>query len=275
MICSAAAAEVGEPLAGTATHCNFWLVIEQPGPYKGRDAAFSSRLDHDTAVELTEAVAQRGGKLLLVRRPDRRAPDETSTRRAWLVRGYPTAATTGLVADPAETLEWLDGGGPDPVESPVLLVCTHGRRDACCARLGRALLDVPADVEVWESSHIGGHRFAPVVMDLMTGYQHGRVGRSDLEQIVNQARLGMVHLPTNRGHHTLDAASQAVELAVREQLGILEVVGIRIESDGDAYRVATPDRTLAARVEHIDLGERSESCGGDPKPAYALWVTLT
>ena len=36
----------------------------------------------------------------------------------------------------------LDAG--DPVPGPIVLVCAHGRRDACCARLGPPLFDALA-----------------------------------------------------------------------------------------------------------------------------------
>ena len=53
----------------------------------------------------------------------------------------------------------------DEVAGPIVLVCAHGRRDACCARLGPPLFDAlaphcPPDA-LWQSSHLGGHRFAP------------------------------------------------------------------------------------------------------------------
>ena len=50
----------------------------------------------------------------------------------------------------------------------LLLVCTHGRHDACCAERGRpfaAALAQVAPEETWEVSHIGGDRFAANVLD--------------------------------------------------------------------------------------------------------------
>ena len=108
------------------------------------------------------------------------------------------------------------------MEEPTLFVCTHGRRDTCCARAGRDLLAGPLGAvgTVWESSHQGGHRFAPVVLELTTGYQHGRVDSQSLRQIAAKAAQRRIHLPTARGRCTLPAAAQAVDLAVRERTGL-------------------------------------------------------
>lgn len=54
-----------------------------------------------------------------------------------------------------------------------VLVCTHGRRDACCGtsgtRLSLALPGLGAGVHVWRTSHTGGHRFAPTALLLPEG----------------------------------------------------------------------------------------------------------
>lgn len=47
-----------------------------------------------------------------------------------------------------------------------LLICTHGTRDRCCARLGGNLYSrlgerLSGRARIWRTSHTGGHRFAP------------------------------------------------------------------------------------------------------------------
>lgn len=72
-----------------------------------------------------------------------------------------------------------------------LFVCTHGARDACCGRFGAALqieLDALAaarsNVRVWRSSHLGGHRFAPTLLELPTGRFWGAVDSAALQPLV-------------------------------------------------------------------------------------------
>lgn len=65
-----------------------------------------------------------------------------------------------------------------------VLVCTQGSRDACCGKFGyelyetlRARAGKPGDdsVRVWRVSHVGGHRFAPTVIELPELRQWGHV----------------------------------------------------------------------------------------------------
>ena len=61
---------------------------------------------------------------------------------------------------------------------PLYLVCTHGRHDACCALRGRPValeLDRVRPGRVWETSHVGGDRFAANLLVLPTGEVYGRV----------------------------------------------------------------------------------------------------
>ncbi|HEU5385864.1 MAG TPA: sucrase ferredoxin [Streptosporangiaceae bacterium] len=47
------------------------------------------------------------------------------------------------------------------------LVCTNGKRDRCCAVRGRPVAAAIADAtgwDTWESSHLGGHRFAATAL---------------------------------------------------------------------------------------------------------------
>ena len=59
-----------------------------------------------------------------------------------------------------------------------LFVCTHGARDKCCGTFGfpiyRHIEDHYAaasggNIRVWRTSHIGGHRFAPTLIDFPEG----------------------------------------------------------------------------------------------------------
>ncbi len=76
---------------------------------------------------------------------------------------------------------WHQGRVTDLAGGPVsekLLVCTHGSRDTCCGKLGPRLAQGfrnEGHQEVWEVSHIGGHRFAPTVWHLPSWRVYGRL----------------------------------------------------------------------------------------------------
>jgi (2Fe-2S) ferredoxin len=70
----------------------------------------------------------------------------------------------------------------------VILVCTHGVHDVCCALRGRPVAEALADVwpdRLWECSHVGGDRFAPNVVLLPDGFYYGDL---DVETAVATVR---------------------------------------------------------------------------------------
>ncbi len=178
------------------------------------------------------------------------------------------------------------------VHGPLLLVCTHSRRDQCCAVNGRALVTAllgaasPAQrTRIWECSHVGGHRLAPVTLALPSGVVHGRQSVGDADTILQRWDAGQVDPDLLRGRSCFPAPLQAAEVAVRRQAGILgedelDVLVVREERAVPVdlgWPVPTGAVTLEVRHrdgrawradvahEHSDT-RRAESCGADPEP---------
>jgi hypothetical protein len=284
--CAALADELAEPLAGTSAVARTWLALEQPGPW-GRDALSASHLDHGVAKELATLSAGTGVRIVLIRRPgshpDRHRPVPRTVYLAHTAPGHTWLERT-TVADPKQLLD-LDfaraGTGArgllgTPVSDRLLLVCTNGRRDVCCALRGRPLAAVLAATHagrVWECTHIGGHRFAPTAVLLPTGYSYGRLTAESGARLL----AGGPVLDDCRGRSTWPAAGQVAELAVRSATGdddpdTLSVTSVDAlldggwlatvdHTDGRTWRVAVAERTGA---------DRPASCGAVPKPAVTL-----
>ena len=248
--CSALSAEMAEPLAGTAASALTWLCIEQPGPY-GPDALVESHFDHAIGVELARRAAGSGVRIQLIRRPGRHADEhhEISRRRVFLAHTRPGATwlQQAHVADPADLLD-LDlaavGAGVRPAfgrpyDGPLFLVCTNGRRDVCCALFGRPIVRELAQrygEAVWETTHTGGHRFAPTGVLLPTGYLYGRLDIGFAEHVLARARAGQVVTDRCRGRSTWSPAGQVAELVAREVSG---------EAGPDALLVADDEHPAA------------------------------
>ena len=79
-------------------------------------------------------------------------------------------------------------------EQRLILVCTNGRHDQCCANRGRPLVRALRETrwadQLWECSHIGGDRFAANVVVLPDSIYFGRVEPESavplLERLENQ-----------------------------------------------------------------------------------------
>lgn len=285
--CAAVAEALAEPLAGTSAVARSWLAVEQPGPW-GRDALSASHLDDGVARELTTLSAGSGVRVVLIRRPgshpDRHRPvpravylAHTAPGRTWLERTTVTDPKELLDLDFAKAGAGTPGLLGTPVSERLLLVCTNGRRDVCCALRGRpvaAALAATHGERVWECTHLGGHRFAPTAVLLPTGYSYGRLTTGVAERLLTGGPVWA----NNRGRSTWAAPGQVAELAVREVID---------DPDPDAVRVAAvddlPEGGWLVTVTHVDgrgwrvvVAERTAaeprpaSCGADPEPAVAL-----
>ena len=127
----------------------------------------------------------------------------------------------------------LDGNQPAILrERPLILVCTNGRRDACCARWGmptymamveaadRAHLDAEA---VWQTTHVGGHRLAPNVVSLPAGLYYGRVQPEDSQALIEYILHDEILLEKLRGRSCYPPVVQAAEHMLRQETGRLDV----------------------------------------------------
>lgn len=286
-LCSDLGRELAEPLAGTAPVASWWLVVEQPGPW-GAKALTQSHLDPELGARLDAAAGAHGGRVALVRRP-RRHPDThyPAAHRVWLAGTTPGATFLlgGWLPDPSVLLSLdfaaLGSGVPSgldglqPEAEPLLLVCTNGRRDLCCAVKGRALVaGLRDDVlgRVWETTHLGGHRFAPTAVLLPHGVTYGRLDDKQALLLVESARDGHFLGDGYRGRSTFSRPGQAAEAAVRRQLGdtglddlLVPAVTPVAEAAWHAVVAHRDGRswTVAVRAEE-QQPPRPESCGKPP-----------
>ncbi|MFE2724338.1 sucrase ferredoxin [Kitasatospora sp. NPDC059327] len=280
--CATLSRELSEPLAATAATATTWLLVEQTGPW-GAKALAESHLDAAVGRALEAAAAGTGVRVALIRRPGRHADCLPTARhevfvahtvpgRCWVRRAD--------VADPAELLG-LDfaalgagehgGFGVEHVGGPVALVCTNGRRDRCCALLGRPLaaqLAAAGHSEVWEVTHLGGHRFSPTMLVLPYGFAYGRLTAESAKEVLAATAAGHVVPEWSRGCSGWERPGQAADHAVRVATGETEVDALTL-----TQRAAGPGRWLVTvrhrdgRAWEVDVVEgasepaRPESCG--------------
>ncbi len=221
--CSVQALLAGDSPLATAPPARRWLLVEQPGPW-GRDALLQSRFDAVVAPQLAQRARGAGLRIQMVRRPGERLADSqgrwavADVREGWVRWSRRT--------DDAELLEVpLDGSVGVQLDAPSFLVCTHGGHDACCAVRGRPLArTLPGDV--WETSHLGGDRFAANVLVLPTGHLYGQV--QDGGDLVAAHSRGEVVLTGLRGRAGLTPPAQAAQQFARAELGLLGVADLPV-----------------------------------------------
>ncbi|MGG7571059.1 sucrase ferredoxin [Streptomyces sirii] len=272
--CATASLESAEPLAGTAATALTWLLIEQPGPW-GAKALTDSHLDPHVGRALEAAAEGTGARIALIRRPGRHADcHDASPRRMFLAHTAPGRSwiRTTTVTDPRAILglnftalgAGEHGGLWEPYTGePLVLVCTNGKRDRCCALLGRPLAAALAagGVGAWEVTHIGGHRFSPTLFVLPYGYAYGRASAPLVEHAVESARHGRIALNHCRGRSAWDRPAQAADLAVRQLIR---------EDRADALDVV---RTDAVRPELLPADHRALH-SRTPAGTFPTWAVV-
>jgi len=181
-LCAETSRAHAEPLHATASRVDTWILIEYRGLW-AHDAVDGSTLSSELKAFLVEERRRLPhARILFVRRNERRSRDGLL---AYVARS--TRSERGLRCLELERHDDLVGvdlaAAGEPVEHPLFLVCTHGKHDRCCAKFGRPLYDaVGEQVEdgwAWQSSHVGGDRFAGNLVVLADGVYYGRVEPAD------------------------------------------------------------------------------------------------
>ena len=156
-----------------------------PGPW-APDALAESGIDRGVQAQLRPAAGACGcadpaGPPARPARTPERGP------RAWAVVDHAAGRPVGLgdLGRGRRPAGRRAGAGPragagrrrpTPADEPVLLVCTHGRHDTCCALRGRPVAAALAQRWpdwTWECSHVGGDRFAANLVLLPDGAYYG------------------------------------------------------------------------------------------------------
>ena len=154
--------------------------MECPGPW-GRDAVTDNRLPEGVRTHLAALDL----KVFLLRRYDGSAGPGTHVFHA-----RATAEGYDVGAHGARAARGPPRPGPRPrprslpaYADPLWLVCTNGKRDRCCAELGRPIAGLLAQEwpeGTWETTHLGGHRFSGTLLALPSGLTLGRLDTSNV-----------------------------------------------------------------------------------------------
>jgi hypothetical protein len=287
--CADAALARGEPIAASAGRYRRYLLLEVPGPW-GAAALDERHVGARVAGWLARAAADANANVLLIRRPGRQrlpaasAGSAGSAPRAWAMADTAPEAERVLWGswETPDDLLRLDLAAPLPVTAGdsgpqrVALICTNGKRDQCCAIRGRPVAEALAAApgwDSWESTHLGGHRFAATVMLLPTGDMFGRLDQPTAVAAVERFDAGQFLLSHYRGRSGQPLPAQAALHGAAVRLGdsrrhafrLMEIQQVpRAESD-DAERWEVLVSHLAERGTEVTY--RVTVARGTPSPA--------
>lgn len=242
-------------MAGTASTVRSWLLLEHPGPW-GRDAFVDTRLPERFGRELLVRCRAADVRPLLIRRPGGGEGSACFAIRSG--PGLPWIERTDLVRIEdavALDLDALGRGerlGLEPVGGALFLVCTHGRHDPCCAERGRPLgqtLSRAFPDETWETTHVGGDRFAGNLVAFPHGIYFGRVGAEEGVRIARGYVEGKLDIEHVRGRSCFPMAVQAAEHALRSARRLDRLDDVALERTTRTGRELTATfRTPTGRI---------------------------
>jgi hypothetical protein len=280
--CATVARTLGETPEGTATPMRSWLLIEHPEAW-ARDVAdrvLAATLPRPRLRELAELRRRHGLRPLLVRRPGYRAG--TPARRTVLVGSAHPGGRWLEQVELTDLRELADldlaavaagtGGIGTPVTGAVFGVCTHGSKDMCCASLGRPVAKALADAapgRVWETTHLGGDRFAGNVLVLPGGFLYGHVTAASAPRLAAAADAGRVLPELLRGRTSVGMRAQVAEIAVRRVTGLhgLDDVEPLGEDGTGLVIVRAGSQRMGVRLGRRQLGVCGTSrCAGPMTP---------
>ncbi len=236
--CADAARERADPLAGSAPPAQRWLLLEHPGPWR-IDAVAGAGIDPHVLSRLTRRAGP-ATRILLVRRPGRIA---RLAPRRWILAGLDSPTVTGPWQQDKDLLDAADAlintsapvmSHPEPmVSNPIILVCTHGVHDVCCALRGRPVayaLSSRWPELVWECSHVGGDRFAPNLAVLPDGFYYGNLDPESALATLEAYLGGRVIADRLRGMARFLPPVQAAVIAAYQRYGPLGPADVTVRT---------------------------------------------
>ncbi|MEM8828734.1 MAG: sucrase ferredoxin [Cyanobacteria bacterium P01_G01_bin.19] len=193
--CSEVSQIQGEDPIGTAGMADEWLIIEVPRPWK-RDI-WQDKPEYRPIIGILQEIERRNPDLslrLMAIAPDKGYSSSDDIRVFYYCRPAEIFAryekqeyivspshliplVKAILLEP-EALEKFASDRQNTTNIREILVCTHTQWDTACGRYGTPLYEklrkqyVPESdgkLRVWHTSHFGGHKFAPTLIDFPSG----------------------------------------------------------------------------------------------------------
>ena len=293
--CALASIAASEPLYGTAaSRTDAWLVLEHAGAW-GKKAWEEADIPSDVRAHVDAWVAaEAGARIQLIKRDDTRTRGDLHLYLASTRQTKPCIAELRLPelaalrdVDLGAAIAALRNGdlpqGARAPARPIVLVCTNGKRDRCCAKWGVPVFDAisgRADVDVWQTTHLGGHRFAATMLWLPEGICYGRISIGEVAGIVDAALSRRIDpLDRLRGRTSLGEAGQAAEYLLRRDHDAHGFDDVEVIAEHEEHGRVRVDARVRGTVTTMVLaseptGASAPSSCGKPAEPIERWTAI-
>ncbi len=292
--CSDVSRALREPLTATAPQNDAYFLLEYREAWQPKAAKPGNNTLREAVTAHIQASIKASGlsvKPMFIRQQGR----TNGPLMAYVAR--PTAEGGTVYALELETYDALTDvplsdmlrGEPGTgvlLETPLFTVCAHKERDRACGKYGwgiyQALRDAAGETaQVWQSTHIGGHRFAGTLIAFPYGTFYGHLDTDDVSAVLAATQAGQVYTPKLRGRSVYGMPTQAALASVRAEIednAVDALVPVINEATGDkSWRVVLrhggAQYTVAVQ-EVVAEYEIVKSSGSDPEPITQFVATI-
>ncbi len=252
--------QAGEQLFATATEVKVWLLLEHNGAW-GAKAFEESDLPAPVKARLNEHLAGiPGARMQLIRQDRGRSVTSfyvaVSNEKAPTLYEFDLTSYDDLLTLDIPAIVAGDAAYQKHInQKPIFIVCANGKRDVSCAKYGTPVYQrmmQHAGTAVWQTTHIGGHRFAATCVYLPYGVIYGRIPPERTTEVFDETLAGRIVLDLYRGRSFYAPVVQAADYYLRMEMGIRDLYGLRLvdvtpigedmssvqfEANGCTYRV--------------------------------------
>ncbi|MGR6999767.1 hypothetical protein ACU686_19460 [Yinghuangia aomiensis] len=271
--CAAVARALGEAVLGSAPEtCDAWLVVEHPGrgpptacrrTSPRRSWSSSNGCPRTGSARSSCAAPATAARCPRTRSTSRTAAARTALRCGWSSAKSPICANCWTSTSPRCRAASARTGGRSTASRSCWCARTANASRAAL-QFGRPTvrtLHAAYGEPVWETTHVGGDRFAANLVALPHGSYHGLVTEPVAAEVGAACLRGEVDLAHYRGRMGLPYAAQAAEWFVRSHTGILTVEAVRTlghveRADGGT----TVDLTAEGRMFRVTVRTARSGC---------------
>jgi len=244
--------QASEQIFSTAPNINFWILIEYSSHWE--EKAFNNS---DIQIEVKNMIRSLAGKypksrIQLIRNEDKSndhinlyiAITKETDKKVYEYRVKSYQDILNIDFDSEMSDKHL-------TSKPLMLVCTHGSYDNCCGEKGLELFYHLSKKEkyfkVWQTTHLGGHRFAANILILPGGIYYGRINRDNYKKIKNSYINNKLEIDLLRGRCFYHPDVQAAEYYLRSELNYSYLNNLYLIS-----KSTTEDGTIDVRFKNED-----------------------
>ncbi|AZI58146.1 sucrase ferredoxin [Nakamurella antarctica] len=283
LLCSRADLEAGDDLRGTSSRFASFVLIDHRRNWSSNVAEESASIVFGQDAATLSTLTDDGLRPFAIRPLGRSADQDPYAQ--FVGRIGHDGLLVELPAGSVPTAESIVAAtlAPAVPSAPLFAVCTNGKRDRCCAIQGRPVAErlaqeLPSS-KIFEISHIGGHRFAPTMLVLPSGYSYGRLTEELALEVAHAAISGLVHPGGLRGRADLSPAAQTADIIWRTEIGPAPLDDVIINEEvisSDDKNSCVVSAQVRGRARHIRLTRshgpqiQETLCGGKPFTA-AQW----